>query len=186
MARYFIGFLLAVGLIVVVVILIIKALTGTHKGPTPLDLPSYANSDVRVQLTIDGPVTSPDTHNDIIMTVGSSQSSLMITKGYDSEVVSMKNYPMTTSAYAVFLKALAYNNFTKGTNDPALADERGHCAQGDRFIYEVIDGSGNDLQRYWYTTCNTGTFKGSVSAIRSLFTKQFPDYGTQTQNVNLM
>ncbi|HEU4966242.1 MAG TPA: hypothetical protein VFT53_02045 [Candidatus Saccharimonadales bacterium] len=185
MARYFIGFLLAVGLIVVVVILIIKALTGTHKGPTPLDLPSYANSDVRVQLTIDSPVTSPDTHHDIILTVGSDQSSLMVTKGYDSEVVSMKNYPMTASAYGVFLKALAYNGFTKGAVDSSIADERGHCAQGDRYIYEVIDGSGNDLQRYWYSSCGTGTFKGNVSIIRSLFVKQFPDYSTQTQNISL-
>jgi len=185
MARYFIGFLLAVGLIVVVVILIIKALTGTHKGPTPLDLPSYANSNVRVQLTIDSPVTSPDTHNDIILTVGSDQSSLMITKGYDSEVVSMKNYPMTASAYGVFLKALSYNGFTQGNSSPSLADERGHCAQGDRYIYEVIDGNGNDLQRYWYSSCNTGTFKGNGPAVRGLFIKQFPDYGTQTQDVNL-
>lgn len=185
MARYFIGFLLAIGLIVVVIILIIKALTGTHKGPTPLDLPSYANSDVRVQLTIDSPVTAPDTHSDIIMTIGSTQSTLLITKGYDSNVVSMKNYPMTSGAYAVLLKALAYNGFTKGITDPNLADERGHCAQGDRYIYEVLDGSGNDLQRYWRTSCNTGTFKGNVSAIRSLFVRQFPDYGTQTQSAKL-
>ncbi|SRR5581483_1965689 len=185
MARYFIGFLLAVGLIVVVVILIIKALTGTHKGPTPLDLPSYANGDVRVRLTIDSSVTAPDTHHDVVLTVGSNQSSLMITKGYDSEVVSMKNYQMTSSAYGVFLKSLAYNGFTKGNNDPNLADERGHCAQGDRYIYEVIDGSGNDLERYWYTSCGTGTFKGNISAVRTLFVHQFPDYSTQTQNINL-
>jgi hypothetical protein len=185
MARYFIGFLLAVGLIVVVIVLIIKALTGTHKGPTPLDLPSYANSDVRVQLTIDSPVTAPEAHNDIIMTVGSTQATLLITQGYDSDVVSMKNYPLTSGAYGVFLKALAYNGFTNGVADPKLADERGRCAQGDRYIYEVLDGNGSDLQRYWRTSCNTGTFKGNVSAIRSLFVRQFPDYGAQTQHVRL-
>lgn len=183
MARYFIGFLLAVGLIVVVIILIIHALTGTHKGPTPLDLPSYANSDVRVQLTIDTPITAPDTHNDIVMTIGSNQSTLLITKGYDSNIVNLKNYSMTPSGYAVFLKALAYNGFTKGNSDPNSADERGHCATGSRYIYEVLDGNGNDLQRYWYTSCGTGTFKGNVSLIRSLFVRQFPDYATQTQNI---
>jgi hypothetical protein len=185
MARYFIGFLLAVGLIVVVVVLIIRGLTGSHKGPTPLNLPSYADSDVRVQLTIDSPVTSADVHNDVILTVDNTQATLVVTKGYDGDTVRIKSYPTTTSGYAVFLRALAFNNFTKGNNNPNLRDERGRCALGDRFIYEVIDGSGNSLQRYWHTSCGDGTFGGNVSAVRRLFILQFPDYSKLTNDVHL-
>jgi hypothetical protein len=184
MTRYFVGFLLAVGLIVVVVVLIIHALT-SHKGPTPLDLPSYANSDVEVQLTIDSPVTSPDTHHDIIMTVGSTQSTLQVTQGYDNNIVSMKSYPMTPNAYNVFLHALELNNFTKGNTNPADANETGHCATGDRYIFEVLDGSNNDLERFWSTSCGSGTFSGDPSLIKQLFTSQFSDYGTQTQGISL-
>jgi hypothetical protein len=185
MARYFVGFLLAVGLIVIVVILIIRGLSGTHKGPTVLDLPSYADTDTKMQLTIDSPVTDPDNHHDIIMSVGDVESTLEITKGYDGDTVTLKNYPMTTSAYAVFLRSLSLNNYTKGNADPALRDDRGHCAAGDRFIYEVIDGNGNDLQRYWYTSCGTGTFGGNANVIRNLFVAQFPDYTTLTHDIRL-
>ena len=184
MARYFVGFLLAVGLIVVVVILIIRGLTAPHKGgPTALDLPSYAETDTRVQLTIDTPVTDPDRHNDVILTVGNTASTLVVTKGYDGNTVRIKTYPMTTSAYDVFLRSLNYNGFTKGNNDPSIKDERGHCATGDRIIYEVIDGSGNDLQRYWHTTCNQGTFSGNVDIVQRLFIAQFPDYNSLTNDV---
>lgn len=185
MAKYFVGFLLAIGLIVLVVVLIIRALTSPHKGPTPLDLPSYATSDVRMQLTIDSPITAPATHNDIILTVGDVQSTLIVTQGYDDSIIDLKNYPMTSSAYGVFLKAIALNGFTKGNSNPALADEKGHCASGDRVIYEVLDANGNDLQRYWSSSCGAGTFSGNIAAIRQLFVKQFPDYATQTEKVNL-
>jgi hypothetical protein len=185
MARYFVGFLLAVGLIVVVVVLIIRGLLTPHKAPTALDLPSYAETDTKVQLTIDTPVTDPDHHNDVVMTIGNTASSLMVTKGYDGDTVRIKTYPMTTSAYEVFLRALNYNGFTKGSNDPSLKDERGHCATGQRYIYQIIDGSGSDLQRYWHSSCGQGTFGGNVDIIRHLFMTQFPDFSTQTNDIQL-
>lgn len=184
MARYIAGFLLAVGLIVVAIILIVRALSGPS-GPKPLDLPSYANSDVTVQFTIDSPVAAAENHHDIIITVGNTEATLLITQGYEGQIQRMKSYPATTNGYAVFLRALALNGFTKGNNDPRFSDERGQCALGDRFIYEVLDTQGNSLQHYWYTSCGTGTFKGKASVIRSLFTKQIPDYASLTSGVQL-
>ena len=184
MARYFVGFLLAVGLIVLVIVLIIRSLGAPAKKPTVLDLNSYANSDVRMQLTIDTPVKAPQAHQDIIMTVDNAQATLVVTKGYDGDTVRMKSYPMTTSAYAVFLRSLAFNGYTKGNDDPSLRDERGRCSLGERYIYEVIDGEGNSLQRYWTTSCGGGTFNGSAVTIRRLFTLQFPDYSALTRDVS--
>jgi hypothetical protein len=185
MTRYFVGFLLAVGLIIVVIILIIRGLTSGPHAAGPLDLNSYSNSDVKMQLTIDNHVSASATHNDVIITVGADQTTLLVTKGYQGEIVRMQTYPMNESAYAVFLHALTLNGFNLGNNDRALSDERGQCALHDRFIYEVLDGNGNDLERYWHTSCGTGTFKGAPTAIQSLFTLQVPDYNKLVQGIQL-
>lgn len=183
MLRYIIGFFIAVGLIVVVIVLIVRGLSSGHKGPTVTDLNSYANTDIKVQLTIDNPVSAPSTHRDIIITVSSSNSTILITQGYQGQIVTMQTYSMDPSSYAVFLHALSLNGFTKGNSDPAASDDRGHCALGDRYIYEVPDGSGTDLQRYWYTSCGTGTFNGNVNTIQHLFELQIPNYNQLTSNI---
>jgi hypothetical protein len=183
MTRYIIGFLLAVGLIIIVIILIIHALSGTPQQP--LNLNSYVNSGATVQYTIDSPVSAETTHHDIIINVGSAQSSIEVTQGYEGQVVTLNTYPMSTNAYAVFLKALALNGFTNGNNNPALSDERGHCALGDRYIFQVINSNSSNLERYWYSSCGTGTFQGDVSVIQQLFIDQIPDYSTVTANITL-
>ena len=183
MARYIAGFLLAVGLIIIVIILIVKGLTSSPQKVLNLD--GYANTDTIVQLTIDSPVTAASNHHDIIINVGNTQASLTITQGYDQQVINTQAYPMNATAYGVFLRSLTLNGFTLGNNSPSLADEQGHCALGDRYIYEVINGQGSDLERYWYTTCGTGTFEGNISVIHQLFVAQIPDYANLTAGVSL-
>lgn len=185
MTRYIVGFLLVLGLIIVVIVLIIKALTGGPKGPLPQDITSYVGTGTTVQFTIDSPVTASESHHDIIINVGNDQASLQVTKGYQGEAVRRQTYPMNANAYAVFLRSLNYNGFTKGDNTPDLQDERGHCATGDRYIYEILDDSGNAIQHYWYTSCGTGTFKGNVSVIQQLFQSQIPNYFNLTNDVSL-
>ncbi len=187
MGRYVIGFLLAVGLIVVVIVLIVRGLmSGPQTSSTPgLDLNRYAGTSTSMRLTIDTPVAAAETHRDIVITVGNNDASLKVTKGYDGQVVRQQGYPMNSVSYAVFLRALALNGFANGDNTAANRDERGHCALGDRYIYEVIDGNGDTLQHYWYTSCGNGTFKGNVNAIRGLFRKQIPDYDKLTSDVQL-
>lgn len=186
MNRYVIGFLVAVGMIVLVIILIVRSLVSSPSapsGPVAQGLPSYAGTATTVQFTIDSPEGAPSAHNDIIINVGNYQATLTITQGYDGQVVSTKSYPMSTSAYATFLKALNYNGFTAG--DPSgPKDENGHCALGTRYVYEILDPSGNTLQHFWYTSCGSGTFQGSVAAIHDLFTMQIPDYSTLTSGIN--
>jgi hypothetical protein len=183
MVRYIVGFLLAVGLIIVLIVLIIKGLASSPQKVFNLD--DYANTNTTVQLTIDSPVTAASNHHDIIINVGNIQASLTITQGYDQQIINTQAYPMNTAAYAVFLRSLMINGFTEGNNSPSLADEQGHCALGDRYIYEVINGQGSDLEHYWYTTCGTGTFEGNISVIHQLFAAQIPDYATLTANIAL-
>lgn len=185
--KYVAAFLLAIGLIVVVIILIVHGLTsGPSNSPAvPKKLTDYVGTSTAMQFTIDSPVTSTEKHEDVIINVSNYQATLTITQGYEGQVISSQSYPMSSEAYGIFLRALDYNGFTQGNNDPALKDERGRCALGDRFIYEIIDGSGDDVQRYWYTTCNNGTFQGDVHVIRQLFVNQIPDYSKLTANVQL-
>ncbi len=187
MNRYIVGFLATVGIIVLIIILIVRSLvSGPSSNPVAQnDLTSYAGTSTTVQYTIDSPVTSAQTHHDIFISIGNYQAALTVTEGYDGSVVRTQSYPMSTSSYATFLRALKYNGFDQGDNSTSNADERGQCALGDRFIYQVIDSSGNDIQRYWSTTCGTGTFHGSASTIRTLFQKQIPDYNKLTSDIPL-
>lgn len=186
MTRYIAGFLLAVGLIVVVIVLIVRGLASTPSAPsTQLNLNTYADTATTVQLTVDSPVSAIATHRDVIITVGHTDATLEVTKGYNGEVVRKQVYPMTANAYANFLHALMANGFTNGDKSPQVRDERGQCALGTRSIYEVIDPNGNDLQRYWYTSCGNGTFQGAANAVARLFIAQIPDYYKLTSDVHL-
>jgi len=183
MARYIVGFLLAIGLIIIVIVLIVHGVSSPTRQP--LNLNNDANTNTEVQFTIDSPISAASTHHDIIVNVGNTQSSIVITQGYDGQIDSLQTYPMSVNAYTIFLRALMINGFTLGNNNPALADERGHCALGDRFIYEVLSGSGSDLEHYWSTTCNLGNFLGNIPVIQQLFETQIPNYGSITNNIAL-
>ncbi len=179
MTRYILGFLAAVGLIVVVIVLIVRGLASGPSASAPstkLDLKNYADTSTVVRLTLDTPVSAQSTHRDVVLTVGKYVATMQVTKGYNGSIVTQKSYPMSESAYATFLRALSVYGYTKGDSNPQVADERGQCALGDRYIYEVVDTAGNDLQRYWYSSCGFGTFQGNSNSIRALFIKQFPDY----------
>lgn len=186
--RYIIGFVAAVGIIALVIVLIVRSiLSSPSNTPThqPIDLPSYATTLNTVQLTIDAPEVAPDKHHDVIITVGQNQSTIKVTNGYNGNVIRQQTYPMTTSSYAVFLRALYINGFTQGDNNPANKDERGQCALGTRYIYEVIDAFGTTQQHYWRTTCGTGTFNGTYATILRLFELQIPDFSKQTTGIVL-
>lgn len=180
--RYFGGFLIAVGIIIVVLILIFR---GGGPEQKPLFLPDYAPTAAVAQYTIDGSVSNPETHRQIQITVGNSSAVLTVIKGYQGEVVRSQTYPMDQAAYEAFLYALQRSGYTEGDNDQKLADERGYCPTGQRYIYEMLNGD-KQLLRYWSTSCgSTKTFKGNDAIVRRLFIKQIPDYDTLTSSVNL-
>lgn len=183
MTRYLVGLFSLVILIVVIFILILR---GPSSSPVQqLNLFNDSNADIAVQLTIDSPVSASSTHHDIIVNVDSNQATLTITNGYQGKVDFSQSYPMSGKAFAAFLDSLQLNGFTVGNHASSLSNDQGHCALGDRYIYEVINGGGQKLQRYWYTSCDTGTFGGNASVIQQLFDAQIPDYANQTSDINL-
>ncbi len=182
--RYFLVFLITVGLIILAFIIILKAFSSApSKPPTPLV--DYSNTSTVVEMTIDGPVTADQTHNAVQMIVGQNSSQINIVQGYQNNVTSTQSYPNNSAAYGVFLSALDLAGYSKGKNDSSLADYRGYCPTGDVYIYQIINGS-NTIQQYWSTSCGgQGTFKGEPTVVEDLFQAQLPDYGDITSNANI-
>jgi hypothetical protein len=171
--RYFFGFLAAVGLIIVVFILILRAF-GSRTPEATIDLLDYAKTDTVVQLTVDGPVSSEQTHQRYRVTVGRDFSTIELTKGYEGERQDLRSYESNETAYANFLRALQLLGYTKGDTTPEKADERGQCPDGSRYVYEIISDN-RRIQRFWSTSCGRGTYGGNAAQTRQLFIRQVPE-----------
>ncbi len=183
MTRIVAGILIAVGLVVLIIILIVKAVSGPASSPInqPKPLIDYAGTDVVMQLTIDGQVNADQNHRQLQISIGSTSSQIDLFQGYQKTLLKISSYPNNQNAYAVFLRALDLQGYKNGVKSPS--DDRGYCPFGERYIFEIVE-NGQDLQRYWSSSCGIGNFKGNSGAIISLFKKQIPDYYKQTANLN--
>lgn len=184
--RYFAGFLVAIGLLVLVVILVIKGFTHHAPKVQQVTLADYASTNTVMQLTIDGPLVADELHQGLRITVGQTQNVIQTYQGYQNNVTSTQAYPSNQTAYDQFLRALQLYGFTRGNKDPNKADERGYCPNGDRYIYEILNDSNSNVQRWWSTSCGgQGNFAGLPNQVRQLFIKQIPDYNKIVSKVRL-
>lgn len=182
--RYFLGFLGIVALVIFVFVLVVRGFSGHSNAPkNQTVLSDYTNTSTVMRLSIEGPVTANQTYNEVHITVGRDANTIEIIQGYQGQVAKAKTYANNAEAYGNFLRALQLLNYTKGNPDPKLADERGYCPTGSRYVYEIISGA-SDVQRFWIGTCGVGTFKGASASIRGLFTRQIPDYASFINNLN--
>ncbi len=183
--RYFVGFLLAIGLIIILILLLFRG-GGKPKVPvTSKTLDSYATTSAEARFIIDGPVNADSLHEQIQISVNRDNVTFEHLRGYEGESVKLQNYPNNQSAYTTFLLALAHAGFTHGNTDPALSDERGYCPLGDRFIVELIQDD-RTLERFWSTSCGgPKTYLGNANLTRALFQAQVPDYLKQISDVRL-
>ncbi|HSX36126.1 MAG TPA: hypothetical protein VLH84_04305 [Patescibacteria group bacterium] len=184
--RYFLGFLFAIGMIIVVFVLILQGFTHHTAAPkNQISLLDYANSQTVVTLSVDGPVNADSLHRGYSITIGRDSVNMVTTQGYQGSVLQQKTYANNASSYATFLRALQLDNYTKGkTGAGIVTDERGYCATGERYVFQIIAG-GQSVERFWSTSCGGGTFQGAAASVIDLFQKQVPDYGTLIQTVNL-
>jgi hypothetical protein len=179
--RYFTIFLVAIGLLVLVLVIIVKSLSGPP-GKPPINLNSYASTLATAQLTIDGPVNADQTHQQVQITVGNTGNQFEILQGYQGTVQTNKTFESNTNAFSAFLQALQLADFTKGSNTQ-VPDEQGYCPDGDRYIFELSEGA-DTVERYWATSCGgQGTYGGDVEQTLDLFEKQVPDYDELVSNV---
>ncbi len=183
--RYFIGFIATVGLIILLIFLIFHS-SGKPKVPTTSKtLDSYAVTDAEVSLIVDGPINADQLHQQVNITVGRDSATFEHIQGYQGNVVSLQNYANNVDAYTNFLFALAHAGFTEGNTSSSLADERGYCPLGDRYIFELKQDN-QELERFWATNCGSPkTYQGNLSLTISLFQAQIPDYAQLVQNITL-
>lgn len=176
--RYFFGFIFIVLLILITLILVIRGFH-SHTTTSKVDLAKYASTNTVMQLTEDGPITADQTHEGIRITVGQYADTIQVYRGYENNIIQSKSYASNQAAYAEFLRALQLLNYTTGNTNPALADPRGYCPQGERFTFQIINDDGTNAQNYWATSCGgQGTYAGNLVATQNLFHAQIPDYGT--------
>lgn len=162
---------------------VIKQMSGRSNPASQSTAPAFTLSDYvekptsQVRLTTEGAVTAAENHVSQTITISASTRTIQVFKGYSSAPALSQDYPNSQAAYADFIYALQYAGFTKNTPNPKAAkNEIGLCPQGQRFIYELIDGPATD-QRLWSTSCgDITTFKGSGSLVQTLFRAQIPDY----------
>lgn len=182
--RYFVT-LAIVTLLVVMGVVLFRGTSNKPVNQTPAakTLYSYADSDAKVRLTIDGRINGDDVHRQIVITVGRNQRIFQVVQGYQGHVIQTKVFANNESAYDVFLHALEYAGFTKERN-VKTTDSTGVCAQGYRYTYETIGAE--DDQSTWSTSCGGwGTFNGQPLQVRSLFTNQITNYDRLTASVAL-
>lgn len=186
--RYFIGFLVTTGLIIVLIVLLFTGHSGNNgndrqvqttgqKPKTTSQLASYADTDVVARLTIDGKINADSNHSAIRITVGREDVTYEQILGYQGAVVNRLDFANNQSAYSNFLYALGRAGFTRGDNNPRLANEKGFCPLSRRYIFELRDGD-HDIQRYWATYCGgiPKTYQGVLSLTINLFQLQVPKY----------
>ena len=183
--KYFVGFLITLGLIFLLIILLFRG-GGEPKTPTSnKTLVSYASTSAEVSLTTDGPINAVSEHRQIRITVSRDNVTYEELQGYDGNVTKMQPFANTENAYSNFLRALAIAGFTKGNTDKAMNDERGYCALGNRHIFEM-NQAGRQIQRFWATSCgNPKTYLGNLSLTLELFQAQVPGYSDLSQDVDL-
>lgn len=186
--RYFIGFLITIGLIIILIVLLLGGGGGGPKKPkTTKSLADYASTEAEVRLTIDGTINADQTHEQVRITVNKNDTTYEEIQGYQDTVVNSQGYANNESSYSNFLYALGHAGFTQGDNNKQLANEKGYCSLGSRYIFELID-NGKDIQRYWGTSCGSGapkTYRGDQNLTLSLFQLQIPDYQELTQDLSL-
>jgi len=183
--KFLIGFLVSIGLLILVFILIFRGAANHNDQPVPKPLVDYANSSTVMQFTFEGPVSADQTHDEVRITVSDVETAIEIFQGYQNHVVSSRTYANNSAAYADFLRALDLAGYTKGNSDKSVSDERGVCPTGTRYVMGIKNGD-TDVQRFWSSTCgNSPSFKGKTTVVRSLFIAQIPDYADLTNNVDV-
>lgn len=179
--RYILGFLIGIGLIILLFVMIFRG--GSAPAPTQKPLVDYAVTNKTVQWTDDYPVNLDQNHNRVKIVIGQDQVTLTVEQGYQGTVLRSQSYANNPTAYANFLRSLQLAGYSAGKTDPKLQDERGYCSQGHRYIFEVKDNQ-QTIQRLWSTSCgNIGTFQGKTSSVMRLFQRQVPDYGKLTSGL---
>lgn len=184
--RYFIGFVVALGLIIALIILLFSGNSSTvTKQSAPRLLSSYSDTNSVTTMTINGPITAQSTHTTIRVSVTRDSATFQQFVGYDGTVVVAKSYSNSVNSYSAFLRALAHAGFNLGVTNPSITDPTGYCPLGSIYTFNLQD-QGTDVYKFWTTSCGTPkTYKGNTNLTVQLFRSQIPDYNQLVDGIVL-
>jgi hypothetical protein len=185
--RYFLGFLVTIGLIILIIVLLLSG-RGGNNAPTvrPLNLADYTQTNSTAQMIVDGPINADQSHDEVRVEVTANKVTATVYKGYQQTVVQTHDYANNQTAYAVFLHALQHSGFTL-YDRRITGDERGFCPAGKRYILN-FNSDGKNLRRSWSTSCGSSvphSFTGQVQPILNLFKAQVPDFSKLTAGTDI-
>lgn len=178
--------MLLIALLILLIVLIIRGGNSDQPVIPTKALASYSSTDAQVSFRNDGRINAASLHRQILITVDRDYVVYKQLIGYDGQVVMTKKFANTENSYNVLLSALGHAGFTRRDEDPALQNEKGYCPLGQRYIFEMNEGT-KEIQRSWGTSCGGGpkTFLGSLNTTITLFQAQVPNYSTLSNNVQL-
>lgn len=185
--RYVIGFGLLIVLLFIVIFMIVRG-GGSDEAEvieTKRALTSYV-SDANVTLvqTTVGPIVAAQNHTETQIRITNQNATLDVMQGYDGNVIASRTHAISTAAFGELLSALEKVGFTEGDTDKSLENDKGYCPTGERYIFEIREGS-KTVQRFWSTSCRGDkTFLGSAGSVIALFQEQIPDYSEVTNQRN--
>lgn len=173
--RPIIAGLVGLGIVILILVLLIRLLTGHHGTPIgQIDVTGYANTQAEATLVMQGPIVVDQDYREIKIIVGRDSNEIDLIQGYEGHVIKSQTYPSNSSAFSAFLQAEQLEGYSKGTSKK-LGNYQGYCPFGSRYIYTFNDGN-SDVFNYWSTSCGgQGTFKGIPANVRNLFIAQIPE-----------
>lgn len=173
--------LIVIAISVAALVSVGKAIFGGDTSTTQKDAGQQAllstETGNSVRMTVRGPITADENFHSYTITVSASNRSLTTYAGYLDQQVDTSQLNNNNKAYEQFVYALNYANFMK---DAVLSgdknDIRGICASGIVYQFDVLQADGSSIKQLWTSTCrgSSGSFRGSVSQISSLFLLQIP------------
>lgn len=187
---------LGVGLgIVVLSVVAIVAIVGfggssdkkaTVKKAAVVKLLDYEKKNASLSITTHGKLVGEEKRRAIRITITPDDRGIEILNGYDQTVERSLHYPNTQAAYESFIRAVNYAGFTS-KRPSKIIDERGICAGGRIYQYDLYDENSNQISHSWGASCSVemGTMAGSGPYIRRLFQNQITDYNKFIKGVRL-
>jgi len=148
-------------------------------------LSEYNRPGVNVILEVQGPVVAKEKYNTYRLIVSRTARTMQVIRGYDNSVVKEERLDNTEASFDVFLKSLERAGFDRLSGKFKDQDEKGVCANGRRYIFEIED-DGVEAFRAWKTSCAKESGSSAApTAVRTLFQKQFPNFANFTAGLNL-
>lgn len=187
--RLIIFLTIAIGLVLLLVLIFG---TGSNKKQTKTEktatnktavLSDYITSDSKMVLTVSGKINGDDIHRSIRISVDSNDRELEVIQGYQGNVIQRQSFVNNMSAYDSFLHALERTGYGK-VRKTSDTEERGACATGQRYTFDVIN-KGKNVSQTWAGTCTRGTSLARAPEVLQLFRAQITGYNTLTNSVNM-